>query len=95
MGKKSLGSSESAHSKEEIEIIGRFYEVLDYLLETKKVKSYYDFAIKYDIPRNSLTVLKAEPTRNLFRARWVTILLRDFNVSADYIFLGEGDMFYQ
>lgn len=74
------------------EIVKRFFEVLDYLVERRKLKSIGYFAGLVGSSRGVFTRLREEPGRNLFKVHWIAYLCKHFNISPEYILTGEGDM---
>lgn len=71
-------------------ITKRFFFALDVLIVQKKLKSLNAFATTYKLNYWNLCTLRKEPDRRVLKVEYITYVVRDFNVSPDYILLGIG-----
>lgn len=81
------------YHQETIGTIGRFFEVLDILVEERKIKSINSFCEHYAIDKRNLYAQREDVRRGYFEVAWVTFLVRDYKASARYLLLGKGKMF--
>ena len=80
-------------SKEGITVTNRFFEAIDMLKAQKKIRGLQTFTREYGINRWNLNTVKSNPERSVLKPEWIVYLVRDYNVSAEWILLGEGGMF--
>lgn len=73
-------------------IVGRFFEALAWLKESRQIRGVKTFTDRYGIHRRSLQRLQKNPGTNDFKAAWLTYLVTDFGISADWLLTGEGQM---
>lgn len=73
-------------------IVGRFFEALAWLKESKQLRGLKTFTDRYGINRRSLRRLQTNPSTNDFKAAWLTYLVTDFGISAQWLLTGEGHM---
>lgn len=78
---------------EQNQIVGRFFEALAYLKESRQIRGVKTFTDRYGIHRRSLQRLQKDPSTNDFKAVWLTYLVVDFGVSAQWLLTGEGRMY--
>lgn len=80
-------------SPEGIAITRRFFEAIDMLIAQKQIRGLQTFTTKYDINRWNLVTVKQNPDSSVLKPEYIAILIRDFNISAEWIMLGRGGMF--
>ena len=73
-------------------IVVRFFEALAWLKESRQIRGVKTFTDRYGIHRRSLQRLQKNPGTNDFKAAWLTYLVTDFGISADWLLTGEGRM---
>lgn len=73
-------------------IVARFFEALAWLKESRQIRGVKTFTDRYGIHRRSLQRLQKNPGTNDFKAAWLTYLVTDFGISADWLLTGEGQM---
>lgn len=73
-------------------IVGRFFEALDWLKESKQIRGVKTFTDRYGIHRRSLQRLRENPGTNDFKAAWLTFMVVDYGINAQWLLTGEGPM---
>jgi hypothetical protein len=73
-------------------IVGRFFEALAWLKESRQIRGVKTFTDRYGINRRSLRRLQLNPSTNDFKAAWLTYLVCDYGISAQWLLTGEGQM---
>ena len=79
--------------EEQNRIVGRFFEALASLKENRRIRGVKTFTDRYGIHRRSLQRLQKNPGTNDFKAVWLTYLVVDFGISAQWLLTGEGGMY--
>lgn len=75
-----------------IEITGRFFEAMDYLVAGRIIRGYQTVTNLWHIDRRNLAKLKAEPQRRSLKVEYVCYLERDFGISSRWVVTGHGKM---
>ena len=74
-------------------VVRRFFEALDAVVKEKNdLRGRATFCRKYEINRRNLYQLEQDPSRDIFQAAWLTYLVRDYGVSAQWLLTGDGPM---
>lgn len=81
------------NSDESIKVILRFYEAVEKLIETGQIRGKQTFTNKYGINRRNFTFVEKNPQSNMFQIAWLGHLIRDYNVSSEWLMTGDGQMF--
>jgi hypothetical protein len=76
-----------------IKITKRFFSILYYLTKIKVIRGKATFARQYDVSQPSLRKLEREPESDIMQVSWLYYLVRDFNVSPEWILTGKGKRF--
>jgi hypothetical protein len=80
------------NSPEATEINKRFFLVIDYLVDIKKIRGLNTFTKMHNINYWNLCTVKNEPGRRVLKVEYIAFLAKDFNISLEYILLGNGPM---
>ena len=75
-----------------VEITGRFFEAMDYLVAARIVRGYKTVTDLWGIDRRNLDKLKDEPTRRTLKPEYIYYLERDFGISSRWVVTGHGRM---
>lgn len=78
--------------QEHIEIVGRFFEALENLKATRRIRGLQTFARSCGVDRRSLRRLMAQPEKYSLKVGWVVHLVREYGINADWLLTGEGKM---
>jgi hypothetical protein len=71
-------------------VVKRFFKALYYLKEKRMIRGKMTFTTRYNINRWNMNTLEKEPQRDIFQAAWLTYLVRDYGVSAEWLLTGKG-----
>ncbi|MBQ7750322.1 MAG: hypothetical protein IJR77_03755 [Bacteroidales bacterium] len=75
-----------------IEITGRFFEAMDYLVAARIVRGYKTVTDLWGIDRRNLAKLKAEPQHRTLKPEYIYYLERDYGISSRWVVTGRGRM---
>lgn len=78
--------------QEHVLIVGRFFEALAWLKESRQIRGLQTFANRYGIDRSCLRRVKCDPRRFSLKASWLSFLVRDYGINALWLLTGEGRM---
>lgn len=67
------------------EIVKRFFQCIDALHESGELGAKYEFTTRYDINRRTFYIAEKDPASNRFQVAWLTYLVRDYGISAQYL----------
>ena len=81
------------NNPESIAIINRFYEAIDMLIASKIIRGKQSFTSNYGINRWNFNTVMKNPQSDMFQLVWISYLVSDFGVSAEWIMTGRGGMF--
>lgn len=73
-------------------IICRFFQALQYLKEQKVIRGKQTFTRKFGINRWNMNTVEKEPSRDMFQTAWLTYLVTEYGVSADWLLTGRGSI---
>ena len=76
-----------------IKVIERFYEALDLVVASKRIRGLATFTIAHGFDRRDLYYVKKNPKSDMFQMSWMAALISDFGVSAKWLMTGQGGMF--
>lgn len=79
--------------QEHIEIVGRFFEAMAWLKQTRRIRGLQTFARTCGIDRRSLRRLMAQPDKYGLKVGWVVHMVRDYGINAQWLLTGEGQMY--
>lgn len=83
------------HTTQSQEVVARFYEAVQYLIDTGQLRSLRAFTEKYGILYSNFYKAMADHSRQVFQIGWMAPLVVDFNISADWLVTGRGSMVFR
>ena len=81
-------------SETALQINERFFEAVDMLKRRRELSGIYGFAKKYNVVIGNLYTIKSQK-QGAVKAEYLTYLVRDYGISAQWLLTGEGSMFKQ
>lgn len=73
-------------------VVSRFFEALYHLKNQRIIRGKKTFTEKYGINRWNMNTLEKDMSRDIFQPAWLTYLVNDFGVSAEWLLTGQGDI---
>lgn len=83
------------HNPQSQEIVARFYEAIQYLINNGELRSMREFTEKYDILYSNFHKAMTDHARQVFQISWLTPLITDYSISANWLMTGSGSMVFQ
>ncbi len=83
------------NTPESQEVVRRFFEALYRLKTDRRIRGKQTFTARYGINRWNLNSLEKNMSRDIFQPCWLSFLVRDYGVSADWLLTGRGDFYRQ
>jgi len=74
-------------------IINRFFAALQALKANKVIRGKQTFTRRYNINRWNMNTLEKNPASDSFQVAWLTYLINDYGVSAEWLLTGKGEIF--
>jgi hypothetical protein len=81
------------NNPESIKIINRFFEALDMLIASRELRGAQTFTKKYGINTWNFKTVRKNPESDMFQLVWISYLVNDYGVSAEWLMTGKGGMF--
>ena len=75
------------------QICKRFFLAFNRLIEIGKIDSAYSFSNKYGIDRRNFQRTYKDHDTHTIKLGWLSILVRDYEVSSEWLLTGKGQMF--
>lgn len=73
-------------------IVSRFFQALYYLKAQHIIRGKQTFTTKFEINRWNMNTLEKDMTRDIFQPAWLTYLVEEYNISAEWLLTGRGDI---
>lgn len=74
-------------------IVRRFFEALQRLKNDRKIRGKQTFTREHEINRWNMNTLEKDPSRDIFQVAWLTYLIEDYGVSAQWLLTGRGNFY--
>ena len=78
---------------ESIKIVERFFEALYDLKRRKAIRGKNTFVRRYGINKGNFWQIENDKSRDMFQHVWLSYLVTDYGVSAEWLLTGIGDMY--
>lgn len=73
-------------------IINRFFQALYFLKAQHIIRGKQTFTTKFEINRWNMNTLEKDMTRDIFQPAWLTYLVEEYNISAEWLLTGRGEI---
>lgn len=73
-------------------IISRFFQALYYLKTERVIRGKQTFTAKFGINRWNLNTLEKDMARDIFQPAWLSYLVEEYDISAEWLLTGRGDI---
>lgn len=80
-------------SDEGTAITRRFFLAIDVLIGQRKLRGLQTFTRKYNLNYWNVCTLKKEPEHRVLKSECLAYIVRDFDISAEWLLTGVGSMF--
>lgn len=80
-------------SEDSQQIVNRFFEAIQYLKDSGKIRGKKTFTDRYGINRWNFYFVEDNPNSGMFKPAWLMYLVRDYGVSSRWLLTGEGEIF--
>lgn len=74
------------------QIVKRFFLALAFLKDSKVIRGKQTFTRQYGINRWNMNTVEKNPQSDMFQVAWLTYLVNDYGISADWLLTGNGGM---
>ena len=80
-------------SKEGIAVTKRFFEAIDMLKAQQRTRGLLTFTKAHDINYWNINTVRNQPDVSVLKPEWITYLVLDYGISAEWVLTGRGGMF--
>lgn len=71
-------------------IIRRFFQALQHLKDQRIIRGKQTFTRQFGINRWNMNTVEKEPSRDMFQTAWLSYLVTEYGVSAEWLLTGRG-----
>lgn len=80
-------------SEELVHINNRYFNAVDILRKEKKIRGLGTLARNWGLSRETLSEARSYPENKRLHTEFIYALSKDYNVSLNWLFFGEGEVF--
>jgi hypothetical protein len=73
--------------------VERFFEAIYDLKEKKVIRGKQTFTRKYNINNRNFWLLEQDKSRDILQLAWLSCLVTDYGISAEWLLTGKGKMY--
>jgi len=77
-------------SQEGIEVTKRFFEAIEFLRESKRIRGLQTITRRYGMNYWNMHTLKKQPSIRVLKPECLVYLVRDYDISAEWLLTGKG-----
>ena len=81
------------NTQDSIDVVNRFFEAVEILKHDKAIRGLKTLTRRYGLNDRNVRTQRAAPGRNIFQVAWLSYLVRDYALSAEWLLLGEGPVY--
>jgi len=79
-------------SNDGIAITKRFFEAIECLRKTKKIRGLQTFTRSHNMNYWNTCTVRNQPDKSVLKPEWLAWLVQDYSISALWLLTGEGEM---
>lgn len=73
-------------------VINRFFKAIYYLKNQRIIRGKNTFTENFGINRWNMNSLEKDMSRDIFQVAWLTYIVTEYNVSAEWLLTGKGSI---
>lgn len=73
-------------------VISRFFKAIYYLKNQRIIRGKNTFTENFGINRWNMNSLEKDMSRDIFQVAWLTYIVTEYNVSAEWLLTGKGSI---
>ena len=81
------------YRQETISVMERFFEALDLLVASKRIRGIQTYCKEFGIDKRHLYAQKKDLNKGFFEVYWILPMIQSLGVSSEWLLFGKGSMF--